>query len=113
MILIQKIGKMKQFEIYWVELNPTRGSELNKTRPAVIISPDVMNKNLKTVLIAPVTSTVKNYPTRVVTQFQGGRGQIVLDQIRAVDKTRLKGKIDTADQATASNIKAVLKTMFS
>src|SRR5829696_3070454 len=105
MILIQKSGKMKQFEVYWVELNPTKGSEINKTRPAVIISPDAMNKNLKTVLIAPVTNTLKNYPTRVATQFQGGGGQVVLDQIRAVDKTRLKGKIDTVNQATASNIK--------
>lgn len=104
---------MKQFEIYWVDLNPTKGSEINKTRPAVIISPDAMNKNLKTVLIAPVTSTVKNYPSRVATSFQGGGGQIVLDRIRAIDKIRLKGKIDTVDQTTASNIKAVLKTMFS
>jgi mRNA interferase MazF len=104
---------MKQFEIYWVDLNPTKGSEINKTRPAVIISPDAMNKNLKTVLIAPVTSTVKNYPSRVATSFRGGAGQIVLDQIRAVDKTRLKGKIDAVDQTTVLNIKAVLKTMFS
>ena len=104
---------MKQFEIYWVDLNLTKGSEINKTRPAVIISPDAMNKNLKTVLIAPVTSTVKNYPSRVPTSFHGGGGQIVLDQIRAVDKTRLKGKIDTVNQTTAANIKAVLKTMFS
>ena len=73
-----------------------------------------MNKNLKTVLIVPVTNTAKNYSSRVPIQFQGGGGHVVLDQIRAVDKTRLKGsKIDTVSQATASNIKAILKTMFT
>jgi mRNA interferase MazF len=105
--------EMKQFDVYVVELNPTKGSEINKTRPAVIVSPDVMNKNLATVIIAPLTHTFKNYPTRVASTFEGQPGEIVLDQIRAIDKSRLKKKKGKLDKSTASNVKQVLKTMFS
>jgi mRNA interferase MazF len=104
---------MKQFEVYVVQMNPTKGSEINKTRPAVIVSPDVMNKNLATVIIAPLTHTIKNYPTRVPSTFEGQSGEIVLDQIRAIDKSRLKKKKGKLDKITASNVKQVLQTMFS
>jgi mRNA interferase MazF len=104
---------MKQFDVYIVELNPTRGSEIKKTRPAVIISPNVMNNNLQTVIIAPLTSTIKRYPSRVTTNFGGQAGEVALDQIRAVDKTRLKQKKGSLDSATSANIKKVLATMFS
>jgi mRNA interferase MazF len=104
---------MHQFDIYTVDMDPTKGAEIKKQRPAVIISPNAMNKNLKTVLIAPLTHTVKGYPSRVASTFAGQAGEIVLDQIRGVDKSRLKKKIGVADAATTANIKSVLATMFS
>ena len=104
---------MNQFDVYIVDLEPTKGAEIKKPTPAVIISPNAMNKNLKTVLIAPLTHTVKGYPTRIASVFGGQAGEIVLDQIRGVDKQRLKKKIGKVDAKTATNIKAVLATMFS
>ncbi len=104
---------MKQFDIYIVALNPTKGSEINKTRPSVIVSPNVLNKHLNTVIIAPLTTTIKNYPSRVLSNFGEQPGEIALDQIRAVDKERLKKKIGSVDRKTAENIKKVLHTMFS
>jgi len=104
---------MNQFDVYNVELDPTKGSEINNTRPAVIISPNAMNKNLKTVIIAPLTHTVKKYPSRVASSFAGQVGEVALDQMRAVDKSRLKKKQGAIDSATAANIKSVLATMFS
>jgi len=104
---------MKQFDIYLVELNPGIGSEIHKTRPCVIISPDEVNKHLKTVVVAPVTHTIKNFPSRVPSIINDQRGEIVLDQIRAIDKIRLKKKLGTLDKQTGLNIKSVMKTMFS
>jgi mRNA interferase MazF len=104
---------MDQFDVYIVDLNPTQGSEMKKIRPAVIVSPNVMNKHLNTVIIAPMTHTIKGYPSRVPSQFVGQPGEIALDQLRTVDKTRLKQKQGRVDAPTASNIKAVLVTMFS
>ena len=104
---------MKQFDVYIVTLNPTKGSEINKTRPSVIISPNVLNKHLNTFIIAPLTTTIKNYPSRVLSNFEGQPGEIALDQLRAVDKERLKKKIGTVDKKTAENIKQLLHTMFS
>jgi mRNA interferase MazF len=104
---------MNQFDVYTVDLDPTRGAEMKKQRPAVIISPNAMNKNLNTVLIAPFTHTVRGYPSRVASKFGGRPGEIVLDQMRAVDKSRLKKKIGPMNASTAANIKTVLATMFS
>jgi mRNA interferase MazF len=104
---------MKQFDIYLVNLDPTVGSEIKKTRPAVIISPDAMNKVLNTVIIAPLTSTQKGYPSRVFSNFKGKKGEVVLDQLRTVDKIRLVKKLGQIDNKTAQNIKLVLLTMFS
>ncbi len=104
---------MKQFDVYIVDLDPTKGAEMRKSRPAVIISPDVMNKNLKTVLIAPLTHSLRGYPTRVPVFLHDEAGEIVLDQIRAVDKGRLKKKAGTIDKQAVYDVKAVLKTMFS
>jgi len=104
---------MKQFEIYLVNLDPTVGSEIKKSRPAVIVSPDAMNKILNTVIIAPLTSTQKGYPSRVPSNLESKKGEIVLDQLRAIDKIRLVKKLGKADSVTAQNIKLVLQTMFS
>jgi len=104
---------VKQFDIYLVQLNPDIGSEINKLRPCVIISPDVVNKHLDTVVIAPLTHTIKNYPSRVQSIINDQRGEIVLDQIRAVDKSRLKKKLGALDKQTGMNIKIVMRTMYA
>jgi len=103
---------VKQFEVYWIDLNPTKGSEINKTRPCVVISPEEMNQNLNTLIVAPLTSTIKNYPTRVSVVVDKKNGEIALDQIRSIDKTRLGKKLTTLNKDTADNIKVALLTMF-
>lgn len=103
---------MKQFEVYMVNLDPTLGAEMKKSRSAVIVSPDVMNKNLQTVIVAPLTHTIKGYPSRVTSQFQKQIGEIALDQSRAVDKARLVKKLGAVDAGTSSDILKVLQTMF-
>ena len=80
---------VKRFDFWLVNLNPTLGSEISKSRPCLVISPDEANKFLNTVIIVPLTSTIKNYPTRVNCFFEGKAGQLAIDKIRSVDKTRL------------------------
>lgn len=104
---------MNRFDVYMADLNPAKGAEMKKIRPVVIISPNEMNVNLNTVIIAPLTHTIKRYPSRVSSLFKGEPGQVALDQIRAIDKSRLKQKQGRMDAATAANIKAILATMFS
>ena len=104
---------MNQFDVYIVDLNPAQGSEMKKIRPAVILSPNAMNKNLDTVIIAPLTHTIKRYPSRVSSLLEGEPGQVALDQMRTVDKSRLKEKQGRVDATTAANIKDILQTMFS
>jgi len=102
-----------RYEVYLVNLDPTIGSEIKKTRPCVIISPNEMNFNISTVIIAPLTSTKRNYPTRVDCQIQGKAGQIVLDQIRTVNKRRLIKKIDDINKRTQVKLQKILTEMFS
>ena len=102
-----------RFEVYFVNLDPTIGSEIKKIRPCVIISPNEMNHNISTLIIAPLTSKLKNYPTRVPCKVEGKQGQIVLDQIRTVDKSRLIKKIDTLNKTTQRKVLNILKEMFS
>lgn len=102
-----------RYEIYLVNLDPTIGREIKKTRPCVIISPNEMNKNISTIIIAPLTSTQRNYPTRINCEVEGKEGQIVLDQIRTVDKQRLIKKIDIINKRTQIKLHKVLKEMFS
>jgi mRNA interferase MazF len=104
---------VKKNEIWLVNLDPTIGSEIKKIRPCVIVSPDAMNKYLATVIIAPLTSTRKDYPSRVDSIFQGTPGQIALDQLRSVDKIRLTKKMGLLDKQSIEDIRAVLTTMFS
>ena len=104
---------MRQFDVYTVDFNPTKGSEIRKVRPAVIISPDQMNTHLKTVIVAPLTHTMKGFPSRVRTKFDGDTGEVILDQIRAVDKIRLTKKLGKIDKTTTIHIKLILATMFS
>lgn len=102
-----------RFEVYLINLDPTIGSEIKKTRPCVILSPDEMNRNISTIIIAPLTSKQRNYPTRISCKVQGKQGQIVLDQIRTVDKKRLIKKIEILHKSTQNKVLAVLKEMFS
>ncbi|NEZ66385.1 type II toxin-antitoxin system PemK/MazF family toxin, partial [Leptolyngbyaceae cyanobacterium CCMR0082] len=94
-------------------LDPTVGSEIQKTRPCVVISPDEMNRYIATVIIAPMTTRGKQYPTRVVCQFQGKNGQIVLDQIRTVDKNRLVKKLGRISEDEQKMLLAILAEMFA
>jgi mRNA interferase MazF len=102
-----------RFEVYLVRLNPTEGREIRKTRPCLIISPDEMNRYIDTVIIAPMTTRGRQYPTRIPIRFQRKNGQIVLDQIRTVDKTRLVKRLGKIDEATAQKVLAVLNEMFA
>jgi len=103
--------KIKRFEIYLVKLNPTVGSEIQKTRPCIVISPDEMNM-LKTVIIAPLTSKGFDFVFRPKINFQEKDGLILLDQIRAVDKIRLVKKIGTIEKETAKKLSSTLVEMF-
>ena len=102
-----------RYEVYLVNLDSTIGSEIKKTRPCVIISPNEMNENISTIIIAPLTSTLRNYPTRINCHIQGKEGQIVLDQIRTVDKKRLIKKIDTINKRTRLKLHKVINDMFA
>lgn len=101
-----------QFDVYLVALDPTLGSEIKKTRPCIIVSPDEMNRHLNTVIIAPLTSTIKNYPTRVNLTFQEKQGQVVLDQISTVDNRRLVKKLGIISGKTKLSISKLLIEMF-
>ena len=105
--------EVKRFEVFLVNLDPTVGSEIKKTRPAVVISPNEMNSYIKTVIIAPMTTKSRTYPTRVTCEFAGKEGQIVLDQIRTVDKVRLVKKLGSIDSKTQKSVSQSLVEMFS
>jgi len=104
---------INKYEIWLVNLDPTIGSEIRKVRPAVIISPNPINHNINTVIIAPMTTKKNKYPTRVDIFFEEKNGQIVLDQIRTIDKSRLIKKIGSIDKATQYEVTALLQELFS
>jgi len=104
---------MVRGDVYLVDLNPTKGAEIKKTRPAVIISPDEMNSTIKTVIIAPLTSTIRAYPFRVECTFQKKNGQLALDQIRSLDKKRLIKKLGKFSTPKINNILSRLSMIFS
>ena len=104
---------VKRFDIFLVNLDPTIGSEIRKARPCLIISPDEMNNFIATVIIAPMTTKGRDYPTRVPCTFKRKSGQIVLDQIRTVDKIRLIKKLGTIDVDTQEKIFSTLAEMFA
>ncbi|PKM42468.1 MAG: growth inhibitor PemK [Firmicutes bacterium HGW-Firmicutes-8] len=101
---------VNQYDIFWVNLEPTMGSEIS--RPCLIISPNEMNHNLNTVLIAPITTASKTYPTRVRLRLEGKTGWIVLDQIRCIDKIRLISKAETLDRDIVKKVKNKIKEML-
>jgi mRNA interferase MazF len=103
---------MKRFEVWLVNLDPTPGSEIKKTRPAIIVSPDELNTHLRTVIVVPLT-TGRSYAFRIATQVQGKPGVAAIDQIRAVDKRRFVRKVGTLRRKTAANLLNALAEMFA
>lgn len=99
-------------EVWLIALDPSRGSEIRKTRPCLVVSPDEMNEPLQTALVAPMTTTLRSYPTRVSIRFRGKNGQIALDQLRAVDRERLVRKLGTIAPERAREISNILIEMF-
>jgi mRNA interferase MazF len=104
---------VERFDVYLVNLDPTVGSEIKKTRPCLVISPDEMNRWIRTVIVAPMTTKGRAYPTRVACEFQGKEGQVVLDQIRTVDKSRLVRKLGRIDESTWRDVLGALAEMFA
>jgi mRNA interferase MazF len=100
-------------EVWLVSLDPTHGAAIQKTRPCLVVSPDEMNRYLQTVIVVPMTTTMRPYPTRVPLRFQGKSGQAALDQLRAVDRQRLVRKLGTVSPSSAEQASAVLLEMFS
>ena len=103
----------ERFAVYLVNLDPTVGSEINKTRPCVVVSPNEMNRNIRTAIIAPMTTARKRYPSRVACSFAGKRGEIVLDQIRTVDQNRLVKRLGTISPHASAEVSRVLQEMFA
>ena len=101
-----------RFDVFLVILHPTIGTEIKKKRPCLVVSPDEMNRHIRTVIIAPMTTGGRSYPTRVPCRFKGKRGQIVLDQLRPVDKSRLLKRLGRIDIKTANRVLAILNEMF-
>ncbi|MEN6507431.1 MAG: type II toxin-antitoxin system PemK/MazF family toxin [Smithella sp.] len=103
---------INQYEVYLVDLDPTQGHEIQKTRPCVVLSPDEMNHNISTIIVAPMTTKSHPYPTRIEVNFNNKDGWIVLDQIRTIDKTRLVKKMGKIDRKIIHNVKKVIKEML-
>ena len=104
---------VNRFDVYLINLDPTVGSEIQKTRPCLIISPDEMNRYIRTVIIAPMTTAGRDYPTRVPCTFKKKKGHIVLDQIRTMDKVRLIKKLGTIDSKVQLEVVKVLQRLFA
>lgn len=104
---------IKRFDVFLISLNPTVGHEIQKTRPCLIISPDEMNDHIKTVIVAPMSTKGRNYPTRIPCTFHGRKGQIILDQIRTVDKTRLVKKLGSISIPVQKKVFIILQEMFT
>lgn len=103
----------KRFDVYLVNLDPTVGGEIRKARPCLVISPDEMNRFIATVIVAPMTTKGRDYPTRLSCRFKGKEGQVVLDQIRTIDKSRLVQKLGRIDKLTQEAVLSILAEMFA
>jgi len=101
-----------QYSIYLVNLDPTIGHKIQKTRPCVVISPNEMNQNITTVIIAPMTMKSHSYPTRIAVELEGKTGWIVLDQIRTIDKNRMIRKLGEITQEHIQKVKSIIKEML-
>lgn len=104
---------VKRFDVYLVNLDPTVGNEIKKNRPCLVISPDELNRNISTVIVAPMTKKGRNYPTRVSCTFNDKKGQILLEQMRTVDKTRLIKRLGNVGSFVQAQVVSVLSELFS
>jgi mRNA interferase MazF len=104
--------EIKQYQVFLVNLDPTIGSEIRKTRPCVIISPNEMNRHLRTIVIAPMTTSLKKYPTRVKVKLQNKHGDVVIDQVRTIDKQRIIKNLGSLSNVEIKNIKSVIRETF-
>jgi len=104
---------VRRFDIYLINLDPTVGSEIKKVRPCVVISPDEMNRSSRTVIVAPMTTKGQPYPTRIACRFSGRNAQVVLDQIRTVDKVRLVKRLGRLGEAAQEEVLSKLAEMFA
>lgn len=102
-----------RFEVYWVKLDPTVGSEIAKTRPCIVVSPDALNARLHTVLVVPLTSIIRDYPMRPILEILGKKSQAVTDQLRSVDKSRLMKSMGKLTPAQATSLLQILQEMFA
>jgi mRNA interferase MazF len=107
------MGMVKRFDVFLVNLDPTVGHETKKSRPCLVISPDELNRNISTVIVAPMTTKGRNYPTRVSCSFHGKKGQILLEQMRAVDKIRLIKRLGRIDSYVQTQVFSALSELFS
>lgn len=107
------VAEPERYDVWLVSLDPSRGAEIRKTRPCVVVSPDEMNRNVRTVIVAPMTSTIRAYPTRVAVTFEGRRGEIALDQMRTVDKARLLRRLGALPTVTVERLCDALIEMFA
>ena len=107
------VNTPRQDEVWLVVLDPTQGAEIQKMRPCLVISPNEMNQHLRTVIIAPMTTVPRSYPTRVAVRFHGKQGQVALDQLRAVDRQRLVRMLGKVSARTAQDVSATLLEMFA
>lgn len=104
---------IRRFDVCLIQLDPTLGSEIQKTRPCLVISPDEMNRWIKTLIVAPMTTKGQPYPTRVACEFQGRQGQIVLDQIRTIDRSRVARRLGRIPPSTQRAVLTILAEMFA
>ena len=104
---------VQRFDVFLINLDPTIGSEIKKTRPCLVISPDEMNRHIRAVIVAPMTTAGKNYPTRVASEFRDKKGQIVLDQIRTIDRSRLIKRLGAIDPQTQVEVISILQRLFA
>lgn len=104
--------EIERFSVYWIDLDPTKGSEIKKIRPCIVVSPDELNRHLNTVIIVPLTSTIRNYPFRVSCLVADREGQAAIDQLKTVDKSRIGKYISSLRKSEIQEIKEVLRQMF-
>ena len=111
-MVVKRRDDPRQGEVWLVTLDPVVGSEFRKTRPCLVVSPDEMNRHLKTVVVAPMTTVLRAYPTRVSISFQGQKGQVAVDQIRTSDKGRLVKRLGEAPSLVADRVAGVIVETF-
>lgn len=105
--------EVSRFDVFLVNLDPTVGSEIRKSRPCVVVSPDELNRHIRTVVVAPMTTKGRPYPSRVATHFGGQDGQVVIDQLRTVDKARLARRLGAIEPHEAESVLDVLREFFA